>query len=104
MAFSFFPQTQSDAAEVLACGRDGAYSVGAINRHERINAHRKRRRREHSFYRLSTLGGASGVGFGRASLARRERLGTTQPKLSNALARLRKATGDPLLIRTPEGM
>lgn len=33
-----------------------------------------------------------------------ERLGTTQPKLSNALARLRKATGDPLLIRTPEGM
>jgi len=33
-----------------------------------------------------------------------ERLGTTQPKLSGALSRLRKMTGDPLLVRTPTGM
>ena len=28
----------------------------------------------------------------------------TQPKLSNALSRLRSITGDPLLVRTPSGM
>jgi DNA-binding transcriptional LysR family regulator len=33
-----------------------------------------------------------------------ERLGMTQPMLSSALARLRKTTGDPLLVRTPQGM
>jgi len=33
-----------------------------------------------------------------------ERIGMTQPKLSSALARLRQLTGDPLLVRTPEGM
>lgn len=33
-----------------------------------------------------------------------DRLGTSQPKLSGALARLRKITGDPLLVRTPQGM
>lgn len=33
-----------------------------------------------------------------------ERLGMSQPKLSSVLARLRQVTGDPLLVRTPEGM
>ena len=33
-----------------------------------------------------------------------ERLRMSQPKLSSALARLRHMTGDPLLVRTPEGM
>lgn len=33
-----------------------------------------------------------------------ERLGLSQPKLSGVLARLRQVTGDPLLVRTPEGM
>jgi DNA-binding transcriptional LysR family regulator len=32
------------------------------------------------------------------------RLGLTQPAVSNALARLRKAFGDPLFVRTPAGM
>jgi len=33
-----------------------------------------------------------------------DRLGLSQPKLSSILARLRVATGDPLLVRTPTGM
>lgn len=33
-----------------------------------------------------------------------ERLGLTPPALSNALARLRRATGDELFTRTPKGM
>jgi DNA-binding transcriptional LysR family regulator len=33
-----------------------------------------------------------------------ERLGISQPKLSMSLARLRAIVGDPLLVRTPEGM
>lgn len=33
-----------------------------------------------------------------------EELGMTQPKLSSALARLRKMTGNPILIRTSSGM
>jgi DNA-binding transcriptional LysR family regulator len=33
-----------------------------------------------------------------------DRLGMSQPRLSGILARLRKVTGDPILIRTPEGM
>jgi DNA-binding transcriptional LysR family regulator len=33
-----------------------------------------------------------------------ERLGMSQPKLSSVLARLRQLTGDPLLVRTSEGM
>jgi DNA-binding transcriptional LysR family regulator len=32
------------------------------------------------------------------------RLGLTQPAVSNALARLRKLFGDPLFVRTPDGM
>jgi DNA-binding transcriptional LysR family regulator len=32
------------------------------------------------------------------------RVGITQPAMSNALARLRKAFGDPLFVRTPGGM
>src|SRR5262245_27632740 len=32
------------------------------------------------------------------------RLGLSQPAVSNALARLRHALGDPLLVRTPQGM
>ena len=32
------------------------------------------------------------------------RLGLTQPAVSNALARLRQALGDPLFVRTPRGM
>lgn len=33
-----------------------------------------------------------------------ERVGLTQPAMSNALARLRAAFGDPLFVRTPDGM
>lgn len=33
-----------------------------------------------------------------------ERLGLTQPALSNALARLRRTLGDPLFVRSPRGM
>ena len=33
-----------------------------------------------------------------------ERLGLSQPAVSHALARLRKALGDPLLVRAPRGM
>src|SRR5689334_19254531 len=33
-----------------------------------------------------------------------ESLGLSQPGVSNALARLRKLTGDPLFLRTPKGM
>jgi DNA-binding transcriptional LysR family regulator len=33
-----------------------------------------------------------------------ERLGLSQPALSHTLARLRKALGDPLLVRSPRGM
>lgn len=33
-----------------------------------------------------------------------ERVGLTQPAMSHALARLRKLFGDPLLVRTPQGM
>ncbi len=33
-----------------------------------------------------------------------ERLGLSQPAISNALARLRKLFGDPLFVRTPRGM
>ncbi len=33
-----------------------------------------------------------------------ERLGTTQPAMSNSLARLRQVLGDPVLVKTPEGM
>ena len=33
-----------------------------------------------------------------------ERLGLSQPAMSNALARLRKRFGDPLFVRTPRGM
>ena len=33
-----------------------------------------------------------------------ERIGLSQPAMSNVLARLRKLFGDPLLVRTPEGM
>lgn len=33
-----------------------------------------------------------------------ERLGLSQPAMSNALARLRKLFGDPLFVRTPRGM
>src|SRR4051794_9179844 len=32
------------------------------------------------------------------------RLGLTQPAVSNALARLRGLVGDPLFVRTPQGM
>jgi DNA-binding transcriptional LysR family regulator len=32
------------------------------------------------------------------------RVGLTQPAMSNALARLRRVLGDPLFVRTPEGM
>src|SRR5688572_9306507 len=32
------------------------------------------------------------------------RLGLSQPAVSNALSRLRTAFGDPLLVRTPQGM
>ena len=32
------------------------------------------------------------------------KVGLSQPAMSNALARLREATGDPLLVRTPQGM
>jgi DNA-binding transcriptional LysR family regulator len=33
-----------------------------------------------------------------------ERVGLTQPAMSHALARLRKVVGDPLFLRTPQGM
>jgi DNA-binding transcriptional LysR family regulator len=33
-----------------------------------------------------------------------ERVGLTQPAMSHALSRLRKLFGDPLLVRTPQGM
>lgn len=33
-----------------------------------------------------------------------ERIGLSQPAMSNALARLRKLFGDPLFVRTPRGM
>jgi DNA-binding transcriptional LysR family regulator len=33
-----------------------------------------------------------------------KRIGLSQPAMSNALARLRRTFGDPLLVRTPEGM
>jgi DNA-binding transcriptional LysR family regulator len=33
-----------------------------------------------------------------------DRLGISQPKLSSALGRLRRTTGDPLLVRTSKGM
>lgn len=33
-----------------------------------------------------------------------KRLGLSQPAVSNALGRLREALGDPLLVRTPQGM
>ena len=33
-----------------------------------------------------------------------ERLGLTQPAVSNALARLRRLLGDELFVRTPQGM
>src|SRR5215471_14498309 len=33
-----------------------------------------------------------------------KRIGLSQPAMSNALARLRRTFGDPLLMRTPEGM
>ncbi len=33
-----------------------------------------------------------------------ERLGLSQPTISIGLARLRKVLGDPLFVRTPEGM
>ena len=33
-----------------------------------------------------------------------QRVGLSQPAMSNALARLRKLFGDPLFVRTPDGM
>ena len=33
-----------------------------------------------------------------------ERIGLSQPAMSNALARLRQRFGDPLFVRTPRGM
>ena len=40
----------------------------------------------------------------RSVTAAGERVGLTQPAMSNALSRLRNVFGDPLFVRTPEGM
>ncbi len=53
---------------------------------------------------LNLLRAFDAIAAGGSVTAAGERLGLSQPAISNALARLRKHFGDPLFVRTPGGM